>query len=393
MSTTADSNLSTIAFQRETVWGTNPGSPALALARFTSEDIGHDKTTVQSEEINPDRQITELIEVGAGASGTVNFEFSITPQKHWLEAAMMGELATPTIAGVTTGINHTTQTLTAASGTPFAGLIPGASYRMAGAATGANNGVKRVVSVGGGGATAVFAAGSFTATEASPSLTITGSVLKNGTAEYSYFLERRLQLTAGDKYQQFSGMQVDTYELTVESMKVCTGSIGFVGRRGLEGADDSLNGVTPYTAAATDAVVNGTTNVGTMQINGAAAGQHFKKIVFSIANGLRPKDEIGTKGAFEIGIGTFEVTGSFEAYFKDNALLDAFINHANAAFAFTITDAAGAAVVINFPRIKYSDANAPVTGRNTDVMQPIEWTATKDPTTGATMIVSFIPAP
>lgn len=70
---TSATRLSYIAESTENVIPTSPGWQNL---RFTSETLNYNKVTVQSDEIRPDRNVSDLIDVGYGSGGNFGFELS-----------------------------------------------------------------------------------------------------------------------------------------------------------------------------------------------------------------------------------------------------------------------------------------------------------------------------
>lgn len=351
-------------------------------------------------------------------------------------------------------------------------------------------------------------------------MTITGTHLKNGMTPSSYFIERKLPAsTGGYKYQRFSGMQPDTFELNFESKAIVTGKIGFMGQISAV-SDSSLNALTAdaatgtltfvanpsnndtvtigsktYTfktsltasttanevligadasasldnliaaitggagsgtaygsdtvastqvtaaagagdtmtvtaltagaagnsiattetftnagnvfAAATltggadadayvepsaDTPVNATNNVGTITRDGATMSEKFKKLTLQIANNLRGRDAIGTEGNISLGVGTFELTGSMESYFRDNSLIASIITHEDTSISYRVTDDQGNILVIDLPRLVFASGNANVTAKDTDVMVPLDLRALRHATYDATILLSFIDA-
>lgn len=384
-----DANKSQIAFQRETTWGVVPGSPDTTKARLTSESLMHSKETVVSKEVRSDRMKADAVKVGASAGGNLNFELSYGDFKHWLEAALFGTLSTVSVAA-TVGVVHTTGIITGTAG-DFNNVVPGCSIRIAGFATGANNGIKQVIAKAANGSTITCATGSFTATETGVAITATGLHLKNGSDEHSYYIERKVPTgPAAFEYQRFAGMMVDSLDLTLESKAIVTGQIGFVGKIGSTNTD-------PLDAAPTEptsnSVVNATNNIGSITRNGLAMTEKFKKLSLKIANNLRGRDAVGTEGSFSVGIGSFDLTGSLESYFAGNSLLDAYINHDYTSLGYRVTDPDGNVIVFEIPRLVLTSGNAGISGLDTDVMVPLDFQALRSPTYDATLLISFIPAP
>lgn len=152
----------------------------------------------------------------------------------------------------------------------------------------------------------------------------------------------------------------------------------------------TLAGGTDYTAADSDPVVNATSNLGSLRKDGISLGERFKKLELAISNNLRGKDAIGEAGNFDIGVGSFEVTGTLSAYFKDNTLLADFIAHNYTGLSYVVTDGNGKRIGVHIPRLNFSTGGPMIGGKNTDLMQDQKFTAILSETYGATLLLSFL---
>lgn len=94
MAQTASSNLARLLIIPETVFGVTPSTGDVQTLRFTGESLQFGITTETSQEIRSDRQISDLIQVGAEASGDVNFELSYGTYDALIAAALGGTWAT-----------------------------------------------------------------------------------------------------------------------------------------------------------------------------------------------------------------------------------------------------------------------------------------------------------
>lgn len=74
--TYANSSETELSFVEESVWGTTPSTPTFERARMTGEGLVYDIQTTTSDEIDPNADVTDEVQVGASASGEVNFELS-----------------------------------------------------------------------------------------------------------------------------------------------------------------------------------------------------------------------------------------------------------------------------------------------------------------------------
>lgn len=178
----SDANYTSLAFARETTWGT-PATPPLKIARITGESLEHKKDVVTSEEVRSDRQTSDLVEVGMSAAGAVDFELSYLAWQEFLEAALFSNVVDIAAVGITADFALAGQTITASTGTPFAAVLPGCFVKVAGAANALNNGPKLVISKTD--TVLTLAAGSIAANQAAATITVTGKHLKNGTIRHS----------------------------------------------------------------------------------------------------------------------------------------------------------------------------------------------------------------
>jgi hypothetical protein len=78
----------------EVTYGTTPATPTFLIQRFVSENLNANIENVVSNEIRSDRNITDLIQVGQSAGGSVDFELSYGSFDVWLESLMFAAWAT-----------------------------------------------------------------------------------------------------------------------------------------------------------------------------------------------------------------------------------------------------------------------------------------------------------
>lgn len=75
----------------EAAWGVTPTTPAFQNIRFTSEGLTPNKETTRSQEIRPDRNVTDEIMVGRSVSGNMDFELSYGTFDDLLESLFHAE--------------------------------------------------------------------------------------------------------------------------------------------------------------------------------------------------------------------------------------------------------------------------------------------------------------
>ena len=79
-----------VAYVPETAFGLTPATPSFKTARVTSGGLRTNKTTVTSDERQPDRNVRDEILTGLSASGSYNFEFTAETFDDFLAAALRG---------------------------------------------------------------------------------------------------------------------------------------------------------------------------------------------------------------------------------------------------------------------------------------------------------------
>lgn len=216
-------------------------------------------------------------------------------------------------------------------------------------------------------------------------VTVKGSILRN-PGDVSEIAQRKFTIeTAFNDVSQFmvqDGMVPGTFSLEVSTGAIITGTIGFQGRATslvqasvLSGAGYTVLGAQP------GEVMNATTNVGRIEKDGSTFGASIQSISLSGEANLRQQAAVGNKFARGIGAGRFNLTGSMTVYFENEQLFSDFLNHETVALSFTVTDLDGQSYVYSLPAVKFNaDAIAPG-GIDQDVLDNVEFTAFRDPTT------------
>ena len=383
----ASANYAHLAIDDETTWGVLPSPVGLTKVRFTGDSFQHAKQTVVSNEIRPDRQVADLIEVGVDGSGGWEFELSYGEILRYLPAALFSAF-TSQATSKTVSLTAATGVVLGAAG-DFANVAIGSTIRIAGAVTPGNNGLKRVTAKAGDGSSITLGTGEIVADEASVAITISGQTITNGTTVHSFLVEKKLK---DGSFMSFRGVMLNVLSLALTSRQIITGSIDTIGTQGYESTTTINNGGAAPAEPPADPVMSASVHVGAVEENGVALADALKSMTLSINNNLRGNDAISCKSIFEVGIGECNVSGQMQAYFKTHALLTRFIAHATSTMRFILTDTAGNSLVISLPAVKFGGGNISIEGKNTDIMLPLEWQAIRDATLGYTIRVDAIAA-
>jgi len=147
----SDTNRVAVGIIEEATAGTTPANPAIQALRITAaSDLAYNPTTVVSNELRSDRQVTDLITVGAEPGGSLDMEVSYGALDTLIEGALSNDWTlNPNISntGSDTPISDvaaTTDTITVVSGGDA--FKAGHLIYNTGFGVTANNGVHRVVS-------------------------------------------------------------------------------------------------------------------------------------------------------------------------------------------------------------------------------------------------------
>lgn len=359
---------------------------ALKTARFTGESLKFNVNTTQSKEIRQDRQITDIIQVGAEANGGFNFELSYAAHDQYLEGALMSAFSTPiNFSGATVSANAADKSIGfSASNTPA--VVPGQWVRVSGFAQAVNNGYFKVLT---------YAANKITFDTtvvmvneaAGPTIVIKGSMIRNGVTRKSYTLEKAF--TDITQFISYRGMVVSNMNLNITANEIVTGDFGFMGKNAVISA--TTCGTGSAVVAPTNPVMNAVSNVAAILENNAAINGTFaKSLQIAINNNLRGKPGIGVLGNTDVGLGDCVVTGKLSVYFNDATMYTKYLNNTATSLSTRFVDALGNAYIITLPQVEFTDANPAAGGSNQDVMLELGYQATMHPTLGCTMQIDKI---
>ena len=229
-----------------------------------------------------------------------------------------------------------------------------------------------------------------------------GERLINGTTQQSYSLEQEYQDHSPVTYQYFRGMTVDGLSISAEPQAIVTLAFTFSGKDAffsdatvpastpdeLPAVDGAgrVNGATSLTVP-TGQILNSSSNVGRIARGGTPiSGANFVLgATIEIANNLRQRPAVGFLGAVSIGSGEFGVTGTLNTYFDDASLARDVVNNTETSFDIRFEDNDSHAVLVDAPRIKFSEGAPDVPGKNQDVTLQLSYQAIRHPTFNYTL--------
>lgn len=396
--TFATTNRAQLRFIKEATFGVTPGSGNPNNLRMTGESLAFAISTDTSKEIRADRQVTDLIQTGANASGDVNFELSYAEYDPLIEAIMQSAYTVFGVNGVgaaiPTSATFTSNTLTAGSATSgasiFTNLQKGQWVKIAGStAPGQNIWAQVSLTVDPTATVLTFQGSPFTGATGNggAAVTISASRISNGTLLNSYTIERALMDATPAQFFSYRGMCASKMDLKFATGSVVGGTFGFMGKDAIRQDTTSTLPGSPIASKSFD-VMNAVSGVGNVMEGGALlSGTFIKSVDLSIDNSLRAQTAIGTLGAVGVGTGTLQVSGTMEVYLADGTMYDKFLNNTASSLSLRATDGAGNGYVITLPKIKYGDAKVNAGAIDQDVMLSMPFNAIMDPASGKTIII------
>lgn len=380
----ADTNRVGIRYAAEATWGNTPAGPSMKALNFTGESLVSTNNTVTSNTIRSDRNVSDHTIVGGGAGGDTNFELRYNDIDDLILGALNANWVTVALAssGVASAAFATTSSIIADTAV-LSAVVSGFFLRVRNATASVNNGdfrVTRVSTVAAGRHEVHLAKASsgaspgFTTQVFAGNTSLRGKNARNGTTLKSFTLEKAF--TDIGVFHQFAGMRVTQMDLDVTSQSILTGSFGFTGK-GQSVASATVASV--VVDPSTNTVMNASGNVGSIWEGGQSQTDIIlQSLALSLNNNPREQTRVGSNQLAGVGLGRCEVTGSFEAYFANNAVISKYVDGTKTNLRFQVNDVDGNSYIFDVPRVTLMNVEVTADGPNDDAMQNVSWGASVD---------------
>lgn len=382
----ATSNRTGLHYVSESTPGTTPTSPALIEMRYTGEGLNFDIDKAVSEEIRSDRQTTDLVNVSQTSGGNIDLELSFDEYDPFFEAALQSDFTT------TIGIAAETTISTDAdgildSGNGLGNAVVGQWVKAQGFTDTDLNIVYRVVTAAAGEITVLPAPASVES--AGAAVTLTGQMLRNGTTEKSFTIQKRFNDTTAVEYHNFTGMQVNGMSFSFENGSILTSSLDMLGLSATL-TTTQISGATDVGSGSND-VMNSVTDLQNIEFDDVDTTANILSMSMDISNNLRPQNAIGSLAACGIGTGRFEVTGGISLYFEDSTEYDKYSANTSFKLSMRAEDSSGKAYVFTLHNVKYETMSGNAGGTDSDVILEGSFRAIRDATLDTTMQIDRLP--
>jgi hypothetical protein len=395
----AETNQVALRAIEEVTWGTTPATPTMPELRWTGGSLVHNKDTVLSDTLRSDRMVDDIAEVMAHAEGDVNMELSFgldgsslpVEQGLLMEGALGDDIVSDGETDVTS-IEITASTgAVVGVGTDWSTVLPGEWILFDGFSLGTgrgNNGPHKIATVTDG-QNLTLADISFLANEtASTTPDWATNSIRNGIVKKSYSME--MEFDDVNEFVSFLGMRVNRMEINVTAGQIATISYSFMGQQGVSaGATIATSSPNPPTYS----VLNATSNVATLYEGGSALASAIRSVSVTVDNAGRNLPAVANAYAIGINYGRQSITGTIEAYFEDETLLEKYIDHTETSIDIPLYDLAGNWTIISIPSMYFSEGSPNVPGIDDEVMQTLNFAARREPTNQLYQIqVCYLPA-
>jgi hypothetical protein len=207
-----------------------------------------------------------------------------------------------------------------------------------------------------------------------------GDTIRNGVTQFTYRLEKQYQLLVGTRYGYASGQQPSSLAVSAETRGIVTAAVTWMGSD-LSVPSATRDAGATTEAISTNAVLDGSNSVPMIVEAGAVLGapNYVNGFAFTLDNGLRARNAIGSAGAIGMGLGRVNITGTLTTYFGDETLLTKLRNAAASGATIAFRDSANlCAEIWDMPRLKYTSGFPEITGIDTDMMTPLGFQALRD---------------
>ncbi len=392
----SDSNRTTIRYDPgtnnagEAAFGVLNATPAMQEIKHVSDSLKADTTISRSRQIVSDRMINDIARTDLAVSGDIGIEMSAGMFDDWLIAVIQAAGASGAFPATGTESDATFDITTPATIARTGGDFTAAPLSLAsggddwiflsGYTDPANAGFWKTASVATLAITVETGAAPSgnreLATEsATASSTIdAGGAASNGTTKRTYSIEK--EFSDISEFELNLGCAVDQLTVNTNVRNIVEGSFTFQGTSQQSGSATFANSTSP---APNNGVWNAVDDVSILlESNGNQLTNRATQFSFTIANNHRPLPVIGTLGAIDVGVGSFNITGRFQAYFENELMMDKYLNFGDGQFSLCFDDGAGNGYVFDFPSVKITSGQRVIPGQDDDVLVDVEWEAFKD---------------
>lgn len=376
-----DSNDVELSYALETTYGDAPAG-SYQKFRVNSESFSEQKNRTRPPELRSDGQAAAQTTQDVQARGSVPFGISYGNVDQLIACALHGAWSAD-LAIAATDIQAVEDSdgdyFEAVSPTRFQDIEIGQWIKVAGFTSAANNGYHRVTDKD---TDARIVVASALANEAAgDSVTVKGSMLRNGTIVNTVTIQKRLATALGFAYPGtfFTGGQINA-----QRGQFFSGQLDALCKSETKAAAALGSG---FLAAPTAKVMNTVGHFQSLTIDDVETTSKIMGLNTSfVRDGAALAFALGSADAVGIGSkGTLTVTGTKRVYFADYALYDAYKAETELLDSYRVVDTAGNAYIVTIPSLVLGQSTIVAGGPNQAVMADFNWGADPNSLYGCTL--------
>lgn len=392
----ASTNVTDVAYVKETVAGTTPASPDFQRLPVTGCNLAEQFTTAVSEALRKDRMVDDLIIVDMDVNGGVPFELTYEAFKPMLISLLQGGAAISTVAiadATDLSITASTKTLGATT-TDFltSNVKVGQFIKIAGFTSAGNNGLFRVASVAQHAVVLEDPLSLLVDEVAGDSVDVTGLCYRNGIAVPDSYTFRKSFSIPGkpEAIFYYRGCQISGMTFNFATGSILNGEMTVTGLTA-QGTTTALSGET-IDEVADYTLLNSVSSITSLRLEGLPSNAFFSSLNLTVDNGANPQKGLAQLGARGIANFTLNITGTVELYFEDLSVYNIFKSSTGFLMSFTLEDGDGNIMVLTMPKVKFETLTEPVPGKDQFLMESGSIRALRDSVTNCMIQVDFFPA-
>lgn len=378
----AQTNDLLIGIQREANWGEAPTSGMYQGIRVESFGLQEQANRSRPNEIRADMQVSPSVLQDIAASGGLQFAISYgNADLIWPTLFTSDWTADLAISDTAIAAVNATSQFTGPAGT-FSNVAVGQWVKVAGFATPGANGFYRVTAKAGDGASITVATAPADDTNAgSATITVSGSLLANGTVVNSLAIQERYSSSLGFMY---AGCVASGGQINAARGSFFSGTVDLTAKS--EAKAPSVVGT--MAPAPTAPVMNTVTNMQAIALGSLISPKVSRVETRITREGAGADYALGDPAAVGIRPGSFSVGGSVELFFADYAAYDAYKNESHLRTSYRVSDGLGNAYIVDVPKAVLGSVSRQRGGPNQAVMATFDIMADPDPELGWTMAIN-----
>lgn len=378
-----DTNDVEMSYLAEVTYGTPVTGSHFKKTRMNSESFAEQKNRTRPPEIRSDAQSAPAVTQDVNAKGGMQFGVSYGNSDDLIAGLLLGAWTAPVaIASVDGDIvfESSGNKITSATSGKFTSVAAGQWIRIVGCTDNPADFFAYVQTKVSALELDVTGVTLIDETPAGTDVSITGSMLRNGTTFTSFTFQKRLATALGFYYPGtfFTGGQINAargqfFSGTLDAL--CKSQVKSASALG-----------TGFDAAPTNRVMDTVGNFKTLLVDGSPTTSKIMTLNTTLTRtGAALAYALGDSAAAGVGSkGTLDVSGTLESFFGDYSEYDDYAAETARMLSYRVQDVAGNAYVITVPQVVLGQATITAGGPNQAVMAQFPWMADPDSTLGYT---------